>query len=213
VYDPRAPSSQLALTEYAKPGNAAHLLRYATWWTKDEDAGKDLLADAMERVLDPEDRPWNPARGSFRRHMRMLMGGDAIEQKRTGVGKYEVVDSESDALERAIEPLPQPDALLHRKRKLEWMREMWAALVARLGEHDHLPLLIYELACEGRHDEPEELAEVIGVPVEQVYEAMRRLRYHAGRVREEWDKREKQRMAGLRAEAERARNHRKETDR
>jgi DNA-directed RNA polymerase specialized sigma24 family protein len=204
VYDPRAPSSQLALTEYARPGNAAHLLRYATWWTKDEDAAKDLLADAMERVLDPEDRPWNPDRGSFRGHMRMLMGLDFIEARRVGFGKYEVVDSESEAFERAIEPLPQPDALLQRKRKLEWMREMWDALAARLDERDTLPRLIYELACEGRHDEPEEFAEVIGVPVEAIYEAMRRLRYHAGKVREEREKREKQRMVGLRAEAERA---------
>jgi DNA-directed RNA polymerase specialized sigma24 family protein len=210
VYDPRAPSSLLALTEYARPENAKHLLRYATWWTKDEDAAKDLLADAMERVLDPDDRPWNPSRGSFRRHMRMLMGLDAIEQGRVGFGKYEVVDSESEAFERAIEPLPQPDALLHRKRKLEWMRAMWSAIVARLDEGDALPRLVYELACEGRHDEPEEFAEVLGVPVEQVYEAMRRLRYHAAKVLAEWEKREKQRMAGLRAEAERAR---KEKDR
>jgi hypothetical protein len=208
VYDPRAPSSVLALAEYAKPGNARHLLRYATWWTKDENAGKDLLADAMERVLDPEDKPWNPAKGSFRRHVRMLMGADFIEARRVGFGKYEVVDSESEAFERAIEPLPPPDALLHRKRKLEWMRAMWPALVARLGKDDRLPLLIYELACEGRHDEPEEFAEMLGVPVEQVYEAMRRLRYHAGKVRDEWEKREKQRMAGLRAEAERARKER-----
>ena len=205
MYDPKAPSSLLALAEYAKPENARHLLRYATWWTKDEDAAQDLLADAMERVLDPADRPWDPRKASFRGHLRMLMGLDFIEGKRTGFGKYEVVDSDHEAFERAIEPIPAPDALLHRKRKLEWMREMWPEVVARLKDRDALPLLIYEIACEGRHDEPEEFAEVIGVPVAEIYEAMRRLRFHAAKVRAEWEKREKLRMAQLRAEAERAR--------
>ncbi len=205
MYDPQAPSSLLALAEYAKPANARHLLRYATWWTKDDDTAKDLLADAMERVLDPEDRPWHPRKASFRGHMRMLMGVGAIEEKRVGFGKYEIVDSEHGAFERAIEPLPAPDALLHRKRKLEWMRAMWPAVVARLKGTDTLPIAIYELACEGRHDEPEEFAEVLGVPVAEIYEAMRRLRFHAAKVLVEFEKREKQRMAGLRAEAERAR--------
>ena len=205
MYDPKAPSSLLALAEYAKPDVARHLLRYATWWTKNEHTAHDLLADAMERVLDPADRPWDPRKASFRGHVRMLMGLGFIEATRTGFGKYEVVDSEHGAFERAIEPLPPPDALLHRKRKLEWMRAMWPAVAARLKEEDALPILIYEIACEGRHDEPEEFAEVIGVPVAEIYEAMRRLRFHAAKVRAEWESKEKQRMAGLRAEAERAR--------
>ena len=205
MYDPKTPSSRLALAEYAKPDNARHLLRYATWWAKNENTAQDLLADAMERVLDPADRPWDPRKASFRGHLRMLMGLGFIEATRTGFGKYEVVDSEHGAFERAIEPLPPPDALLHRKQKLEWMREMWPAVAARLRERDALPILIYEIACEGRHDEPEEFAEVIGVPVAEIYEAMRRLRFHAAKVRAEWESKEKQRMAGLRAEAERAR--------
>jgi DNA-directed RNA polymerase specialized sigma24 family protein len=205
VYDPKAPSSLLALAEYRKVDNTRHLLRYATWWTRNEASAHDLLADAMERVLDPEDRPWDPARGSFRRHIRMLMGVAAIEEKRVGFGRYVVVDSEHEALERTIEPVPPPDVLLHRKQKLEWMREMWPALVARLKGTDTLPLQIYELACEGRQDEPEEFAEALGVPVAEVYEAMRRLRFHAAKVRAEWDKREKLRMAELRDRTKRAR--------
>jgi DNA-directed RNA polymerase specialized sigma24 family protein len=208
VYDPRAPSSLQALAEYARPENARHLLRYATWWTKNEGTAKDLVAGAMERVLDPADRPWNPERGSFRGHVRMVMGLDYRDGLRTSFGKYETVDSEHVAFERAIEPLPQPDALLHRKRKLEWMRAMWLEVAARLGETDPLPILLYELACDGRHDEPAEFAEALGVPVAAVYEAMRRLRYHAAHVRAEWEKREKRRMAELRIEAERARRKR-----
>ena len=137
--------------------------------------------------------------------MRMLMGLAAIEERRVGFGKYEIVDSESEAFERVIEPIPPPDVLLHRKQKLEWMREMWPAVVARLKDTDTLPILIYELACEGRHDEPEDFARELGVPVQEIYEALRRLRFHAGKARAEWEKREKLRMAGLRAEAERAR--------
>ncbi len=84
------------------------------------------------------------------------------------------------------------------------MREMWDAVVARLKKKDTLPIAIYELACKARHDEPEEFAKQLGVPVAEIYEAMRRLRYHAAQVRTEWEEREAQRLAGLRATSTRA---------
>ena len=58
--------------------------------------------------------------------------------------------------------------------------------------------------CENRHDEPEEYAEALGVPVADIYEALRRLRYHGAKVRDEWEAQEAQRMAGLRDRAGRA---------
>lgn len=213
MYDPKAPSSLRALAEYTKPENARHLLRYATWWTKNEGTAKDLIADAMERVLDPEDRPWDPSRASFRGHMRMLMGFGAIDERRTGFGKYEIVDDEHEAFERVVEPMPQPDALLHRKRKLVWMREMWTGVVARLKRDDTLPVRIYELACKGLHDEPEEFAEALGVPAPEIYEAMRRLRYHAQNVRGEWEQEEARRMAELRRREDAERARKREDDR
>ncbi len=205
MYDPRAPSSLLAIAEYGKPKEASRLLRYAMWRTRSDAEAKDLVADALVRVCDPDDKPWDPSVRSFFRHMRRVMDDDAIEDNRTGFKKYEIVDTEHEAFDRVIQPIPGPDMALQAKRRLGWLREMWGTLLGRLRGKDRLPLRIYELACAGQHDEPEEFAQQLGVPVEAIYEAMRRLRYHGLIVRHEWEEKEKQRMAGLREQAERAR--------
>lgn len=204
MYDPRALSSRRALAEYAKPEVARHLIRYATWRTKSVVEAQDLIADAMVRVCDPDDRPWTPGTASFVRHMRLVMDGDHFEAKRTGFGKYETVDSEHEAFDRAVEPTPGPDMALQAKRRLDWLRGLMLRLITRLKGKDPLALAMYELACDNRHDEPAEFAEALAVPVEEIYEAMRRLRYHGKIVRDEWEAGEKQRMDELRAEAERA---------
>jgi hypothetical protein len=204
VYDPRAKSSLLAIAEYGKPTEAGRLLRYATWRTKNVEDARDLIADAMVRVCDPQDKPWDPARGSFFRHMRLVMDSDAIEQHRRGFKKYETVDSDHEAFDRVVEPTPGPDMALQAKRRLDWLRGMMLTLIGRLQGKDPLGLSIYELACDNRHEEPAEFAEALAVPVEDVYEAMRRLRYHGAKVRDEWEEREQRRMAELRTQAERA---------
>jgi len=210
VYDPRAPSSLRALAEYGKPEIARKLLRYAMWRTHDDAAAKDLIADAMVRVCDPADKPWDPAGVTFLRHMRLVMGDDAIEQGRRGFGKYETVDSEHEAFDRVVQPTPTPDMALQAKRRLDWLRGLMLRLIARLKGRDPLALRIYELACENRHEEPAEFAETLGVPVEEIYEAMRRLRHHGKIVRDEWEDEEKQRMAGLRLRDEARQARKKE---
>jgi DNA-directed RNA polymerase specialized sigma24 family protein len=206
VYDPRAKSSLLAIAEYGKPKEGERLLKYATWRTKNEEDARDLIADAMVRVCDPQDKPWDPTKGSFFRHMRLVMDDDVVEQHRRGFKKFEIVDSDHEAFDRAVQPTPGPDMALQAKRRLGWLRGMMLTLIGRLKDNDELALSIYELACDNRHEEPEEFAQALGVPVAEIYEAMRRLRYHGAIVREEWEKREKLRMAQLRLrdEAERA---------
>src|SRR5208283_2012108 len=107
--------------------------------------------------------------------------------------------------ERAVSRVPGPDAQLNAGRRLAWLREMMDILVARIGRKDVLAMRIWRLVCENRHDEPEEYAQALGVHVTEIYEALRRLRYHGAIVRAEWEAREQQRMDGLRAQAERAR--------
>jgi hypothetical protein len=133
------------------------------------------------------------------------MSDDAIEAERTGFGKYEVVDSEHEAFERVVERSPAPDVALHAARRLGWLREMMGTLLARIERKDPLSAAIYRLACENRHDEPAEFAEALSVPVEEIYEAMRRLRYHGTQVRAQWEEKEATRMDELRERAERAR--------
>jgi len=205
VYDPKAPSSLRALEAYADRANARSVLRYAMWRTKSRHEAEDLIADAMERVLDPADLPWDPSVTTFRRHMRMVMNDDFIEQHRRGFGKYETVDSDHEAFDRVAQPTPAPDMALQARRRLGWLRGLMLRVLGRLKKQDELAPRVYELACDNRHEEPHEFAEALGVPVEEIIEAMHRLRYHGKIVRAEWEAEERQRMAGLREQAERAR--------
>jgi DNA-directed RNA polymerase specialized sigma24 family protein len=204
VYDPRAPSSLLALAEYAKPEIARKLIRYASWRTRDPDEAKDLVADAMIRICDPDDKPWDPQVRSFFRHFRRVMSDDAIEAARTGEGRFEASRQEDEVFERVVSVVPGPDAQLNAHRRLAWLRVMMGVLVGRIGAKDALGMRIWRLVCENRHDEPEEYAEALGVPVAEIYEALRRLRYHGAKVRDEWQAHEATRMAGLRGLAARA---------
>lgn len=206
MYDPRAPSSLLALAEYGKPEVARKLIRYAMWRTQDLDEAKDLVADTLMRVCDPQDKPWDPEVCSFFRFFRRVMTDDAIEATRTGEGRFEVSRQEDEVFERVVHRVPGPDAQLNAGRRLAWLREIMDILVARIGRKDTLGMRIWRLVCDNRHDEPEEYAEALGVHVTEIYEALRRLRYHGAIVRAEWEAKEKQRMDQLRAPFERARN-------
>jgi DNA-directed RNA polymerase specialized sigma24 family protein len=214
VYDPRAPSSLLALAEYGKPEVARKLIRYANWRTRDVDEAKDLVADALMRVCDPDDKPWDPQARSFFRHFRRVMDDDAIEAARTGPGRFEVSrlqgkddENDDDVFDRVVHRVPGPDAQLNAGRRLAWLREMMDILVARIGRKDPLSMRIWRLVCDKKlHDEPEEYAEALGVHVTEIYEALRRLRYHGAKVRAGWEAKEKQRMDQLREPFERARN-------
>jgi hypothetical protein len=204
VYDPRAPSSVLALAEYGKPEVARKLIRYANWRTRDTEEAKDLVADTLMRVCDPQDKPWDPQACSFFSHFRRVMTDDAIEAARTGEGRFEESRQEDEVFERVVSVVPAPDAQLNAGRRLEWLREMMDILVARIGHKDPLSMRIWRLVCDNRHDEPEEYAEALGVPIEAIYEALRRLRYHGARAREQWEAQEARRMVELREHAARA---------
>jgi hypothetical protein len=62
---------------------------------------------------------------------------------------------------------------------------------------DRTALDVYEAACI--HEEPADQARHLGIPVADVYEAHRRLRYHGLIVKAEWEEAERERMAELRA--------------
>ena len=212
MYDPSAPSSLLAIAEYRKPEIARQLIRYARWRSGDDDEAKDLLADVLMRVCDPDDKPWDPHARTFFRHMRHVMDDHAIKLSRAGPGRFEVSrlqgkgdENDDDVFERVVALVPGPDAQLNAGRRLAWLREMMDLLVARIGPRDPLSMRIWRLVCENRHDEPEEYAEALGVHVTEIYEALRRLRYHGAKIRAEWEAREKQRLARLREPFDRAR--------
>jgi DNA-directed RNA polymerase specialized sigma24 family protein len=57
VYDAKAPSSKRVVAELNRPEVRAHVYRLALWSTHSEGDAEDLVQDALERVLDPEDAP------------------------------------------------------------------------------------------------------------------------------------------------------------
>jgi hypothetical protein len=70
---------------------------------------------------------------------------------------------------------------------------LWHRIEPALRKDDPLCVRIYEAACKNE-ETPAEQAARLGVPVEEIYEALRRLKYRAAIAMAEWRKEEAQRM-------------------
>jgi DNA-directed RNA polymerase specialized sigma24 family protein len=203
VFDKDAPSSQQVFAELAKGHVRTQLHRYATWRTRDEDKAKDLVADALLLVCDPEKgKTWDPAKRSFFGHMRRVLDDLAIQRKRVGPGRFEI--NETDLVRRTRNPdaFPDPadehalaDEALAAHFELAWLRSLGRALLERLAGKDQRAVEVYRAACI--HEEPAEQCRHLGIPVEEVYEAHRRLRYHGAIVKTEWERAEAARMSEI----------------
>jgi len=73
-------------------------------------------------------------------------------------------------------------------------------LLAEIGAEDPIAKECFELASRGI-DKPEEQAALLGCPVAEIYEANRRTKYHAQRIRSKWEAPENLRMKELRERA------------
>ena len=71
-----------ALEELAKDGQRARLVRLALWYTASAADAEDLVSDAVERVCDPDDSPWDPSNRSFLAHFDQVMRHLADAQRR-----------------------------------------------------------------------------------------------------------------------------------
>ena len=179
VFDGDAPSSKRAIEEFRKENVRSRIYRYAVWRTQSEADADDLVADAMIRVLDPASRPWDPSVRSFERHMRLVLDHIAIERARSGYARFEVVDTApADA---ATSPVPSADERLQEHQELSRLQELGDRLVSRLEGRDALAARVFRAACAGV-GEPANLARELGCRIEEIYEAMRRLKYHAAQV-------------------------------
>jgi DNA-directed RNA polymerase specialized sigma24 family protein len=199
VFDPDAPSSKLALAELRNEAVRKNLHKYAVWRTESEADAEDLLADAIEWTCDPNRRPWDPSKGSFFRHMRLVMDRIAFNDARRGAGRFEVPDEGITFDQGTFDRQPLPDEAVHEGRKLAWLRRMGSVLLERLQRKDPLAAKVFQAACEGA-EEPQEQAERIGCPIDDVYEALRRMRYHGARIRTEHDQADAERMKRARSE-------------
>jgi DNA-directed RNA polymerase specialized sigma24 family protein len=196
MYDPDAPSSKRTLVELEKPRVRPSLVQIALWSTRSEADAEDLVSDALILVLDPEESPWVPPR-TFLTHMTFVMR-HLWDQRMRGARTWrEVVDELLTSDNNTLSREPPADDELHRRRSLAVLRQLAAQLVAEIGPKHPIAKRYFELASQGI-DQPEELATLIGSSVEEIHDASRTLRYHAQRIRNEWEAAENIRMKHVR---------------
>jgi DNA-directed RNA polymerase specialized sigma24 family protein len=194
VIDRDAASSKRALDELLKPGVRKNLLRFAIWRTRSEADAEDLLQDALAKVFDPDDSPWDSDRGkSFFSHVASLMSGLASNESRSSRALHEVVDSTLARDDATVDGAPLANEALDAHRELARFRDMGERLLAKLGEKHPIATKAFRLAMEG-FESPAEQAERIPCLVEEVYDAYRVLRYHARLIRAEEEEAEARRM-------------------
>jgi hypothetical protein len=136
VFDRNAAATVLAIAELSNKDLYDKLLKYALWRKSARADAEDLLADAIECVGDPQCKPWDPAKGSFFRHMRLVMDTMAIELARTGQGRFEVISSKLAFDKKTSDADPSPDDALDDARQLAWLRRLGNRLLAKLGDKD-----------------------------------------------------------------------------
>jgi DNA-directed RNA polymerase specialized sigma24 family protein len=192
-----------AIAELQKQAIRSHLVEYAGNRTNSEADAEDLLADAVECVCDPDCKPWDPAKASFTRHMRLVMDHVVIRRARGGYARFEQVDSPVvDAT--AVDRNPPADQALHDQRELARQRRLGNLLMDKLEGRDPVAVKVFRAACEGIED-PAEQAAAIGCEASEVYEALRRLKYHGASIAAEDERAEalrmKQAREGARKEA------------
>ncbi len=197
MFDPDAPSSKAVFAELQSEKLRRDILRYALWRTGSEADANDLVADAIEWACDPERKPWDARKISFFAHVRRVMDDIAVQRARRGHGRFEVVSSEIASDESTTDPAPLPDEAPDARRESAWLGRLGKRLMDRLTGRDALASRLFEVACEGA-EEPAEQAAKIGCKVEDVYEALRRLKYHGAIVMAEAREEEAARMKALR---------------
>jgi DNA-directed RNA polymerase specialized sigma24 family protein len=206
MYDAMASSSARVAEQLEILSVRENLMRIAFWSTKERAAAQDLVHDGLVRVLDPDDMPWDPAKGTFLSHMTYVLRHIWADRMRRRSAQ-EVVDDTFARDETIPSPGPEPDEALDAKRSRGIVEKLVEQLRTFLGESRPLAghcLDLMGLGCET----PREQAEQLACPVEEVYDAHEYMRRQAERIRKEWVASEKERMGQLRREGALARGSR-----
>jgi hypothetical protein len=157
------------------------LFKAALWLTASEADAKDLVADALNRVCDPvEGQPWDPARGRFTAHMRIVMRDLLKKQRSRARTRREVTASSLPFDADAPDPNPISDQALDAARLDARLRRLGGILRERLSRNART-LQVFDLGCNG-HDDATELARLIGCTPQDIYDANRQIRYHTSRI-------------------------------
>jgi len=195
MYDPDAPSSRRVLALMEEEKTRRDLVRAAEKITGSWQDAEDLVSDALIRVLDPEDLPWEI--GPFLGHMKFVMRHLWGRQQRPARVKKEVADEDVTRGKRGLSREPRADDELDRRRWLAERRELGETLLTDIEHKNPLIRPCFELSAQGI-ESAEDQAAILKCDVADVREARRIIKYHAKRLLIEWHSSEEQRMQGLR---------------
>jgi hypothetical protein len=151
---------------------------------------KDLLANALARVIDPDGDPWSSGTHGFLAHMWVAMRRVRYRQRRRVRKGTEIFDG-GVAEERAANDAPRVDDEVDRMRSLAVLRTLGERVLARLGD-DALARQLYETALTEDLDPAEEAARFQRT-VAEIRAAHERIRYRARLVLDEWNASEERR--------------------
>jgi DNA-directed RNA polymerase specialized sigma24 family protein len=199
MLDLRAESSVRAAAELEKPNTIARLHRIAQWSTHSETDADDLVQDALERVLDPDDCPWVSSKMSFLTHMSYVMRNTWKNRLRKAMAS-ELPDAGVTADEKTVSHEPPADEELGDRRRLGVWRMLGERLLARIAAKHPIAVAVFNLGAQGI-DDAQEQATMLQCTIEEIYEAQRTLKRNANAVREEWEVEEERRMRDLRDKA------------
>jgi hypothetical protein len=197
VVDFEAPSSQRALALLGAGDMRQKLLCYAASLTSDADA-EDLLVQALLAVCDPEDgRPFQPERGSFQQHMRLLLHDLARAQRRSARARREELDAGEEGDDRFAATGPRADDSLGDAREVARLRRLGERLRGRFADDDRAAQ-VFDIVCRDAAKGPAAIAVALGCDVREIYEANRRLAREGHRIAAEERSAEDARMRNLR---------------
>jgi DNA-directed RNA polymerase specialized sigma24 family protein len=179
VLDHKDPSSARAIEALGEGDTRKNLLKFGVWLTGSEASAEDLLADALELACNPDDgRPWDPERGSFSTHMRIVMRDLAKRERRSSRARHEVLSSKKVARARSRAPIA--DEALADASRVHRLQGMGEKLRERLSTRPRA-LQVFDARMAGTEG-GDELAVLLGCRVEEIYEANRQIVYHAAQV-------------------------------
>jgi DNA-directed RNA polymerase specialized sigma24 family protein len=201
MLDRDAPSSQRAIDELNKPGMRLSLVAFASRRMRDRKGdAEDLVQEALAKVLDPQDSPWDPHRNGFLMHVGSIINGLASNELRSARVRHQVLDG-GEMLDIVPTAAPLPDEALSMHRTIARLRRLGALLRMFLEtKKDTVAVRVLDCANEDL-EEPEAVAAKIGCKVEEVHDAHRRLKYHAKQVLADDEEAERRAMKEKREKA------------
>jgi len=160
------------------------LFRFARWITGADADAEELLARGVQQACDPDGgRPWNPERGSFGAHMRIVLRDLAHDERRMARSRRELIDGRIALDEERPCTDPLPDEALSDARDLARLRALGARLRERIA-HNARALAVFDHACQGVEDAAQVAARV-GCTVADVYACNRQLARAARQILDE----------------------------